>query len=72
MGYSLRTKTHRYTEWIEISHKTFKPDWNNVVERELYDHIFDPNENLNLANKPEMKDVIEVLRRQLIMGWRYA
>lgn len=42
MGYSLRTRRYRYTEWR---------DWKtgNVIARELYDHQADPYENHNVA-----------------------
>ena len=42
MGYSLRTRHHRYTEWRK---------WRTgeVVARELYDHQNDPGENKNVA-----------------------
>ena len=42
MGYSLRTRHHRYTEWR---------NWRTggVVARELYNHNQDPGENKNIA-----------------------
>lgn len=45
MGYSVRTATHRYTEWR---------DWKSgaVRARELYDHGKDPKETRNLAGDP--------------------
>ncbi|KRT82129.1 hypothetical protein AMK59_4806 [Oryctes borbonicus] len=72
MGYSIRTKTYRYTEWVEFDSRIFRPNWDHVHDRELYNYALDPNENINLADRDEMEDVIETLRRKLIMGWRYA
>lgn len=43
-----------------------------VYARELYDHIIDPEENLNLADRNEFDGLISVLRRKLVKGWRYA
>ena len=42
MGYSVRSATHRYTEWR---------DWKTgeTVARELYDHLEDPDETVNIA-----------------------
>ena len=42
MGYSMRTAVARYTEWRDW--KTGK-----LVGRELYDHVRDPGENINIA-----------------------
>jgi iduronate 2-sulfatase len=44
MGYSIRSSTHRYTEWR---------DWQSgeTVARELYDHRQDAAESVNLADK---------------------
>jgi iduronate 2-sulfatase len=42
MGYSMRTATVRYTEWRDW--KTGK-----LIGRELYDHVRDPGENINIA-----------------------
>jgi iduronate 2-sulfatase len=48
MGYSLRTQTHRYTEWR---------DWQTgeTTARELYDHRVDSLETENLVEKLEFK-----------------
>lgn len=52
MGYSVRSATHRYTEWR---------DWKTgeTTARELYDHVGDPDETRNLAELVEQKDVVE-------------
>lgn len=52
-GISLRTETHRYTEWRR---------GDDVVQRELYDHAADPFESRNLALEPS-----EALERSAAM-----
>ena len=51
MGYSMRTDTHRYVQWMVWDGAKLLPDWSKVVGRELYDHDQDPLENVNLAPK---------------------
>ncbi|XP_072386181.1 iduronate 2-sulfatase isoform X2 [Diabrotica undecimpunctata] len=72
MGYSLRTERYRYTEWVDFSKETFKPDWNTVYGRELYDHAIDAFENHNLVDRDELKNVSKYLRNKLILGWRHV
>ena len=56
MGYSLRTPTHRFTEWVRWDNTTLQPDWAQVIGRELYSHEgdnstqFDAFENVNEAD----------------------
>lgn len=52
MGYSIRTQTHRYTEWR---------DWKTglTTDRELYDHQSASDETRNLANDPQQRSAIE-------------
>jgi hypothetical protein len=64
MGYSMRTDRYRYTEWQDKD--------GAAVARELYDHAADPEENANLANRPENKDLVNSLHGQLKAGWRAA
>jgi iduronate 2-sulfatase len=47
MGYSIRTGRYRYTEWR---------DWHsgNVLGLELYDHVEDADETVNLAGHTPM------------------
>jgi iduronate 2-sulfatase len=71
-GYSLRTLRHRYTEWVPFNRQNFKPDWKHVIARELYDHWLDPEENMNIADRSVMSDVVERLSKQLRAGWRYS
>lgn len=64
MGYSMRTDRYRYTEWIEPGKEP--------AARELYDHKQDPDENTNLANKPEFAGLAAQLSAQLRSGWKAA
>jgi uncharacterized sulfatase len=54
-GYSIRTETHRYTEWGE----------NGAAGRELYDYAADPGETKNLAADPAHAAIIEALAMKL-------
>ena len=65
MGYTMRTKRFRYTEWRD--RKTSK-----VMARELYDHEKDPQENVNTVDVPEYERDVRRLARMLDQGWRAA
>ena len=65
MGYSMRTERWRYTRWQERK-------GGKVVAVELYDHVNDPEENVNVADRPENADVIRGLSAQLDAGWKGA
>jgi iduronate 2-sulfatase len=65
MGYSMRTKNFRYTEWK-------KKQTGNVLARELYDHRKDPKENINVAAQSEYKMDVQRLSRMLKRGWHAA
>ena len=58
LGRAMRTDRYRFVEW--------------GGEFELYDHQTDPEEHLNLANKPEHKELVAQLTAQLHAGWRAA
>lgn len=59
MGYSIRTKEWRYTEWVSK---------NKVVGRELYDHRQGQPEKINIAGLPEFGKIIESLSLKLNKG----
>ncbi len=65
MGYSLLTEDHHYVRWIHWETKV-------VVARELYDRRKDPNENENLAARPDHATLLDSLERQHAAGWRAA
>lgn len=66
MGRSLRTDRYRFTRWTPIN------DPKKVGGLELYDHESDPQENINIANLPENKELVKQLTTQLTAGWRAA
>lgn len=66
MGYSMRTDRHRFTVWVD------RDDRSKVDAIELYDHQADPQENQNLAKRPENSALVEKLMAQWRRGWRGA
>jgi arylsulfatase A-like enzyme len=64
MGYSMRTERQRYTEWIRQG--------GAIEATELYDYEADPNENVNLAVRPEHAELSARLGAMLHEGWRAA
>ena len=72
MGYSIRTKRWRYTEWAAWNGKELRADWSKpLAGRELYDHQgddgsdFNAFENHNLANASEYASTVAALSKQL-------
>lgn len=70
MGYTIRSATHRYTEWR---------DWKTgqTTDRELYYHTADPDETRNLAGHDEQKAVVakhaallETMKPIVVPGWK--
>jgi arylsulfatase A-like enzyme len=70
MGYAIRTDQYRYVEWFEWNKDEEKKG--KFLSSELFDHYTDPQENNNIANEIEHKNIVEILSRQLDMGWRYS
>jgi len=57
MGYSIRTKRYRYTEWLGDDYTTSMPyDKKYIVARELYDYEKDYLETENLIDKPAYRN----------------
>lgn len=52
MGYTIRSATHRCTEW-----RNWKTG--ETTARELYDHLNDPDEAVNLDDHTDQKAVVE-------------
>jgi iduronate 2-sulfatase len=69
MGYSIRTESHRYTEW-QTGWET--PATAMVIAREMYDHTTDPRETTNLAERPDQAQIVKSLADQLHAGWKAA
>ena len=65
MGYSIRTENLRYVEWINWDTKEF-------AANELYNLQNDPQENINVVNRPENTDTVNILKEKLRNGWRAA
>jgi arylsulfatase A-like enzyme len=63
MGYAIRTDRYRMVEWRQRNS-------GKVVSHELYDHQTDPGENVNIADRPESKGIVEKLSKQLAAGWK--
>jgi arylsulfatase A-like enzyme len=63
MGYSMRTDRYRFTVWVN------RKDHSKVDAIELYDHHTDPQENQNIANRPENAALVEKLMAQWKKGW---
>jgi arylsulfatase A-like enzyme len=60
----MRTERYRYTEWT-VPNTEFRAI-------ELYDHERDPQENVNVAQRPENAALVKQLSAQLRAGWRAA
>lgn len=66
MGYSLRNKKYRFTEWVGNYFNTAKPfNKNDIKAIELYDLINDPNETNNLAGSTKMQQILDEMSDQL-------
>ena len=63
LGRSIRMDRYHYVEW---------KDWikGEIIARELYDHQNDPEENLNIADWPEHRQLIQRLSYLLSVGWK--
>jgi iduronate 2-sulfatase len=70
MGYSMNTKRYHYVEWHYWDNDKKIPG--ELTDIELFDHQNDPQENINIANLPENKKLVESLARELHDGWRAA
>lgn len=66
MGYTMRTDRYRFTVWVNRKNHSL------VDAIELYDHQKDPQENVNIARKPENAVLVEELMLQWKNGWQAA
>jgi arylsulfatase A-like enzyme len=60
MGYAVRTDRYRYVEWRKTKD-------NSVIDRELYDHATDPDENINIA--ADNPAIVQQHAERLRQGW---
>ena len=57
MGYSFRTKRHRYTVWVN-NKKSSEPIYvEDIYAEELYDYLDDPQESDNIISYPEQQRI---------------
>ena len=70
LGYTVRTSTHRYTEWVHYDRVHFRPDFSNVLASELYQHSSDPFEFHNLAAESTYSGKVSAMSHLLRGGWR--
>jgi arylsulfatase A-like enzyme len=66
MGYTMRTKQYRFTIWLD------REDHSKVDAIEVYDQKADPQENWNIAVRPENAELVKRLTEQWKQGWRAA
>lgn len=67
MGYSIRTKQYRYTEWHDNNYRTYETyNDNNIVGYELYDYENDPLETQNWVDDKRYATVVTNLKAKLI------
>jgi iduronate 2-sulfatase len=60
----MRTDRYRLTRWVDRMNST------DVAAVELYDHQSDPQENTNIANRPENASLLKQLTEQWERGWQ--
>ena len=82
IGYSIRTRRYRYTEWwrTETSNQDSKGNYTDRDQKlfdspemiELYDYQTDPDETVNLAQDPAHTDLVAELAEQLAGGAGWA
>jgi iduronate 2-sulfatase len=65
MGYSIRTKQYRYTEWINKFTTIYNFDITKLKAIELYDYKNDPLETKNIADDAAMKKVVADLQNKI-------
>jgi arylsulfatase A-like enzyme len=66
MGYAMRTDRYRFVVWVA------RDDHTKVDTIELYDHQTDPQENQNIAQRPENRALVDQLMTQWRAGWQGA
>ena len=64
MGYSFRSKTHRYTVWVKNKKSTEPIEIKDIYAEELYDYVNDPLETDNIINYPESERIKNAYRTQ--------
>jgi len=70
MGYSMVTKRYHYVEWHFWDNE--KKAAKELAAAELYNLDTDPDENINIADLPENREIVRNLSLQLKSGWQSA
>jgi iduronate 2-sulfatase len=70
MGYSIKSKDFHYVEWYNWDN--VKGERGDYVTSELFNSKTDPDENTNIAEREENKEIIEKLSKRLSEGWKAA
>jgi iduronate 2-sulfatase len=73
MGYSMTLADSRFTAWAHFDASTNTTDLSVDCAKcglELYDHVADPLENVNLAYRKEHQAIVRERLAQLKAGWR--
>jgi iduronate 2-sulfatase len=76
MGYSIRTESYRYTEWITLELTdddgyAYTQLWDDLCDHaELYDLTNDEEENTNVYDESAYTDIVTELSARLQAGWR--
>jgi iduronate 2-sulfatase len=58
LGCAMRTETHRYVEWFDC-------ETDELVGRELYDHVGDAGETTNIAELPANANLVTTLSARM-------
>lgn len=67
MGYTIRTKQFRYTEWHKNGYNSNKDyDEKNIEFREFYDYNVDPLETDNKINNQSYSESVKLLKDKLV------
>jgi iduronate 2-sulfatase len=65
IGYTMKTDNYRYTEWRHTKS-------GEVRARELYDHVKDHNENVNVVDDPAYAEIAMKMEAKMDEGWQGA
>merc|ERR1712232_624514 len=75
MSYSLFTRLDdgsevRYTEWVDYDEEHYRPKWDTLKGRELYNHTADPGEDVSIHDVEGLASTVKILSAKLRAGWR--
>ena len=67
MGYSMVTARYHYVQWHDWDHEAGVAG--DLIAVELYDQQSDPDENINIANLVENRQLVRRLSKQMQASW---